>query len=231
MDRTAIITGFGPGLSKELAVRLLAQGYRVGGISRSGRFGAAFEAENAGFANYAADVGDRAALAGAVAACTERFGAPSLLVHNAAELAIRDFLELAPDDFERIWRTSCLGAVNSAQLVLPRMLEAGQGTLIFTGATASLKGGAKFSAFASAKFALRGLAQSLARAYGPRGVHVAHVVIDGVIWGERAEKTFGMAKEACVDPSDVVDTFVALLNQKPSAWTHEIDLRPSVERF
>src|SRR5690606_33183000 len=128
-----------------------------------------------------ADVGDRAALAQAFGACTNRFGAPSLLIHNAAELSIRDFLELEPSDFERIWRTSCLGAVNSAQLVLPDMLKAGSGTMIFTGATASVKGGAKFSAFAAAKFALRGLAQSLARAYGPSGVHVAHVIVDGVI--------------------------------------------------
>lgn len=231
MQHRVIITGFGAGLSAELATRLLKRGHLVAGISRSGAFGSELKSRFSGWRSYTADVSDRAALQRAIGDFTEQCGAPSVLIHNAAELIIGDFLELRAEDFERSWRTGCLGAFHAAQLVLPAMLEAGAGALIFSGATASVKGGAKFGAFAPAKFALRGLAQSLARAYGPRGVHVAHVVIDGVIWGERAAKRFGMTPEACMDPGEIAESYLALLDQKPSSWTHELDLRPAGERF
>ena len=89
----------------------------------------------------------------------------------------------------------------------------------------------KSAAFASAKFALRGLAQSLARAYGPQGVHIAHVIIDGVIWGERAEKTFEMSENQCMQADAIADTYMTLIQQQPSSWTHELDLRPYKEQF
>ena len=110
------------------------------------------------------------------------------------------------------------------------MLENGGGEIIFIGATASMKGNAGFSAFASAKFALRGLAQSLAREFAPQGVHVAHLVIDGVMWGERA-KNWGMTMEQCIKPKAVAETVLHLVQQDNSAWTFELDLRPDVENF
>ena len=99
------------------------------------------------------------------------------------------------------------------------------------GATASVKASAGFSAFGSAKFALRGLAQSLARELGPRGIHVAHLIIDGVMWGERADERFQMQREQCLDPESVARTCLHLLEQERSAWTHELDVRPDVETF
>jgi NAD(P)-dependent dehydrogenase (short-subunit alcohol dehydrogenase family) len=125
----------------------------------------------------------------------------------------------------------CLGAVHGSQRVLPGMLRSGHGVLLFVGATASVKAGAGFSAFGAAKFALRGLAQSLARELGPRGIHVAHLVIDGVIWGERAAGAFGMTRAQCLEPDALAHTCLHLIEQDRCAWTHELDIRPDREPF
>jgi len=234
MERTeasrpvAVICGFGPGIGTSLATRLLAEGYAVAGLSRSGR---SYQDSAGELMAIACDVGDAEAVEDAFSKIATELGAPEVMVHCAAQLVVGDFLDTAPSDFEEVWRNACLSAVLCTQRALPPMLRAKAGSIVFAGATASTRGGPKFSAFASAKFALRGLAQSLARAYGPQGVHVAHVVIDGVIWGERAEKSFGMQKEACMDPDDIAAVVMQLIGQNPSCWTHELDLRPSKESF
>jgi NAD(P)-dependent dehydrogenase (short-subunit alcohol dehydrogenase family) len=102
---------------------------------------------------------------------------------------------------------------------------------VFTGATGSVRGGRRSAAFASAKFALRGLAQSLAREFGPAGVHVAHVVIDGLVWSERSRARFGAQQETSMDPRAIAAAYRHLVEQHPSAWTHELDLRPHQGRF
>ncbi|MCA8906699.1 MAG: SDR family NAD(P)-dependent oxidoreductase [Rhodospirillaceae bacterium] len=224
----AVIGGLGTGLSAHLAARLAARGYRVAGLSRRGTPPPAAAPD---CRSYACDIADAAAVAAAFAAIRTELGAPSLYIHNASQRVIGDFLETAPEDFERLWRTACLGAVLCAQQVLPDMLAAGRGTLIFTGATGSLRGGARFSAFASSKFAVRALAQSLARAYGARGIHVAHVVIDGIIWSDSVAERHGMAQEDCLDPGAIADAYLALADQPPSCWSHEIDLRVAKESF
>ena len=111
------------------------------------------------------------------------------------------------------------------------MLARQAGTIILSGATAARRGGAKFAAFASAKFALRGLAQSLSREFGPRGIHVAHVVIDGLIDEPQSDRRFGPAELARMDPDAVARTYLGLATQHPSVWTHELDLRPFSGRF
>ena len=100
-----------------------------------------------------------------------------------------------------------------------------------TGATASIRGGAKFAAFASAKFALRGLAQSLAREFGPQGIHVAHVLIDGLIWGPPARDLHGAEQINCISPESIAKTYMGLIEQDSSCWTHEVDIRPYKESF
>jgi NAD(P)-dependent dehydrogenase (short-subunit alcohol dehydrogenase family) len=126
---------------------------------------------------------------------------------------------------------ACLGAMISAQSILPHMIARGKGAIILTGATAGIRGAAQFSAFASAKFALRGLAQSLARECGPKGVHVAHVVLDGLIDEAQTDQRFGPPQSARMDPDAVASIYLELASQHPSAWTHEMDLRPFSERF
>jgi NAD(P)-dependent dehydrogenase (short-subunit alcohol dehydrogenase family) len=183
------------------------------------------------FLPLACDLADAAQVDAAVTEAEVGSGPPGIYVHNAASLHMQPFLETEPGDFETLWRTACLGAVHGAQRVLPAMLAAREGALLFIGATASVKAGARFAAFASAKFALRGLAQSLARELGPQGIHVAHLVIDGVIWSERARDQFKMTQDRCLNPQAVAATCLHLLQQEPSAWTHELDIRPDRETF
>ena len=126
---------------------------------------------------------------------------------------------------------ACLGAMVCAQTVIPHMAARGQGTIILTGATAGLRGAANFSAFASAKFALRGLAQSLAREYGPKGVHVAHVVLDGLIDEPQTDRRFGSSPAGRMKAERSRRPISISRRSIPSAWTHEMDLRPFSERF
>lgn len=150
---------------------------------------------------------------------------------NAAHLDIAPFIELALEHFDRAWR-ACVGtAFACARAVLPAMRARRQGTLIMSGATASLRGSARFSAFAAAKFALRGLTQSLAREFQPEGVHVAHVIIDGVLRGSASQERFARDPDRCLEPRAVASAFRQLAEQDPGAWTHEIDLRPQAEKF
>ena len=154
-----------------------------------------------------------------------------VIVRNAHVLAMKPVGQTTAEECEQAWRGAGRGAMTSAQKVLPHMTARGRGTISLTGATAGLRGGAQFSAFASAKFALRGLAQSLAREFGPKGVHVAHVVLDGLIEEPQTDQRFGPAKAARMNPEAVAATYLELASQPPSAWTHEIDLRPFSERF
>jgi len=181
-------------------------------------------------------------------------GPLELVVHNLGANTLRPFHELTATDFEVAWRVNCLSGflvarATLAQMAPPAPAEASAGTagaplppptqrrtLIFTGATASLRARPPFTAFACAKAGLRALAQGLAREFGPQGVHVAHVVIDGVIDGERARQIApglvaarGAAGLLC--PEEIAEAYWALHQQRSSAWTHELDLRPYREPF
>ena len=160
----------------------------------------------------------------------------AVAIHNAGGNSPAPFLEVKQADFEEHWRGHALGGFLLAQAVLPKMLEQGAGTLIFTGATGSLRGSARFSPFAAAKGALRMMVQSIAREFGPQGIHVAHVVIDGVIHGDRAraaiprlESRFG--NDGMLEPDHIAETYLSLHRQHRTAWTHELDLRPWSEKF
>jgi NAD(P)-dependent dehydrogenase (short-subunit alcohol dehydrogenase family) len=154
-------------------------------------------------------------------------GVPDLVIFNASGYARGSILELSPGQLEAAWRVGCLGGFHVGQAAARAMIgtgaSAGTGTILFTGATASLRGSANFAPFAIAKFGLRALAQSMARELGPKGIHVAHVVIDGQI-GE-AE---GDAK---LNPADIAEAYWSLYRQPRSAWTLEADLRTWVEKF
>jgi NAD(P)-dependent dehydrogenase (short-subunit alcohol dehydrogenase family) len=222
-----LITGMAEGLGASIARAFAADGYDVIGLAR--RASSPPPAIAGGAYTYLrCDLTDAAEVAAVVAPHAERI---AVLVHNAHALLIKPSLEITPGEFEQVWRVVCFGAMVAARAVLPAMLARGTGAIVFTGATASRRGGAKFSAFASAKFALRGLAQSLAREYGPRGVHVAHVVIDGLIDAAQTTQRFGPAASGRIAPDAVAAAYVGLVRQHRSAWTHELDLRPSSETF
>lgn len=232
-NRTAIVAGIGGGLGSALCRQLADAGYRVAGLARGTEAATALHKELGPerFLPVRCDLTDAAQVAAAVSEIEDRFAAPAVYVHNTARFQMQAFLNTDPADVESLWRATCLAAVHGAQRVLPAMLERRQGTLLFIGATASVKAGANFSAFGAAKFALRGLAQSLARELGPQGIHVAHLIVDGVLWSERARVDFQMREEQCLDPAAVARTCVHLLDQDRSAWTQELDIRPDVESF
>jgi NAD(P)-dependent dehydrogenase (short-subunit alcohol dehydrogenase family) len=165
----------------------------------------------------------------------QAFGALRVAIFNAGNAVRGTPLEITPEQFESTWRGSTYAGFLFARATLPLLLAVGTGTLLFTGATASVRGRGPFVAFAAAKAGLRSLAQSVAREYGPRGVHVAHVVIDGGIDGERlrtsAPQRVAEAGDGLLNPDAIAETYWQLHQQDRSAWTHELDLRPYRESF
>ncbi len=166
----------------------------------------------------------------------EASGPIAAVLYNAGNNAFIPFADLSAEHFEDFWRIGCLGAFHTAKRALPALEAQGRGSLIFTGASGSLRGKPNFAHFAAAKGALRNLAQSLAREYGPKGVHVGHVIIDGVINGERAQKGFkdyldSLGDDGALDPDDAAEAFWSLHAQPRTAWTHELDVRPFREAW
>jgi NAD(P)-dependent dehydrogenase (short-subunit alcohol dehydrogenase family) len=228
--RVAVVAGASPGLGRALCRVLGERGHRVVALGRP----AALErlaAETPGVRPRACDLGVPAEVDAAFEDVEGREGSPSLVVYTAHRLELRPFAETPLEVFEAVWRANCFGAAVVAHRALPAMLAAGAGALLFAGATASVRGGKRSAAFAASKFALRGLVQSLAREYGPRGIHVAHVVLDGLIWSPQTVARFAPDEGDCMSPDDVAAALVAIAAQPRSAWTHELDLRPYKERF
>ncbi len=233
--KSVLISGIGPGLGAALCRRLTREGYAVTGLARSLDFGARLQTEllsqGGRFKFIACDITDERAVSNAVQWTNDHHGTPSVFVHNAGQILIKPFENTTPAAFEAMWKVTVYGAMLAARVMAPDMIGHGGGTMIFTGATASLRGGANFSAFASAKFALRGLAQALARELGPSGVHVVHSVLDGIVWNGVSRDLVSLPREKCMEPDAVADTYWQLIQQPPSAWTHELDIRPGTESF
>lgn len=216
-----MIAGVGPGLGSALCRAFHAAGHPVGALARSAETLAALEA--AGITGIRCDLEDPEQVDAAIGAIQAEQGPTEVLIHNAARLIRGPFLELSPSAFEQAWRSCLLTAVHTTARVLPGMVAAGRGTVLFTGATASVRGSAGYAPFAAAKFAQRALAQSLARELGPAGIHVAHVVLDGLIDDAPVSGR--------LRPDDVASIYLALHRQPPSAWSHELDLRPPSESW
>ncbi|GAA5830297.1 hypothetical protein JCM11251_001296 [Rhodosporidiobolus azoricus] len=184
---------------------------------------------------FSCDVSSCDSLDAAFTAIKQRFPdhqVKAALFNANSPFIVKPFLDLKKADLDAGVGVNIYGAYYFSQKVLPLLLESGGGFLAFSGATAALKGGAKFAAFAPTKFALRGLSQSLAREFGPQGIHVVHAVIDGLIATNKVEQMMGETeKDSRIDPAAIAQTLVALSEQPRSCWTHEIDLRPSVEKW
>jgi NAD(P)-dependent dehydrogenase (short-subunit alcohol dehydrogenase family) len=221
----ALVVGAGGVLGGALCEEFQSAGYRVIGLRR-------FEARTDEVAELMrCDLTNPLTTWRVISALVQRHGHIDVAICNAAQLDVAPFMELALEQFMAAWSASVGTAFACARAVLPAMQARGRGALIMSGATASLRGSPRFSAFASAKFALRGLAQSLAREYQPAGVHVAHVVIDGILRGSASAASFAKSADLSLEPRCVAQTFRMLAEQHPSAWTHELDLRPHAERF
>lgn len=215
----AIIAGAGPGLGDTLLKYFEARGYKVIGLNRSLPLKTAFDIR-------VVDLTDEAATTELIATLINEYGTPKVVIHNTAQLVIKPLADTTTDDFEACWRSMALSAFILAKSLMQPMSEHGGGTFIVSGATASLRGSAKFSAFSSAKFALRGLTQSLAREYQPQGVHVVHSILDGIIDTENSRSLHSMDPNKMMKPEDIAEVYFALCQQPQSTWTHECDLRP-----
>jgi len=225
-SRLALIIGGGGVLGQALCDEFVGAGFDVACLRRNPTPDA-----RSSVSSMACDLADAAAVHDAVAQVIRERGPVNTLIHNAAHFRAAPFLELSAADLEESWRVGVAGAAAAARATLPSMLQHRRGTIVFSGATGSLRGSANFAALASAKFALRGLAQALAREYQAAGIHVAHVVIDGLLSGSPSLQRFARPDARTLDPADVARTFRWIAEQPVSAWTHELDLRPVGERF
>ena len=159
-------------------------------------------------------------------------GPVDILVNHASNASWKGLLDLTPDEFDLAWRVSVLGAFLCSRQAVPDMLRQGGGAVIFTGATSGVRGRAGALAFSSAKFGVRGLADSMAREFWPQGIHVAHVVVDGIIDTPRVRAEFGLADdEPALAPEAIAESYWNLIQQDRSAWSFEIDVRPAGEAF
>jgi NAD(P)-dependent dehydrogenase (short-subunit alcohol dehydrogenase family) len=231
MAETALIVGAGSGLSASLARALAADGVRVALAARNpGKLDAL--ARETGALALACDAVERAQIEAAFAAVEKRWAAPDLVVYNAGYRTRGPVVELDPGEVRRTLEVSAYGGFLVAQAAARRMLARGAGAIFFTGASASIKGYAESAPFAMGKFALRGLAQSLARELAPKGIHVAHFVIDGgIAQGPADPRAAARGEDGLLSPDAIARTYLHVYRQHRSAWTWEIELRPWVERF
>ena len=227
--RTALIVGVGSGLSASLARTFAKAGMKVALAARRAA-NLATLAQETGAKAFACDSTDRNEVAKLFADIEAALGAPDVVVYNASYRARGPFIELIPDEVAKSLTVTAFGGFLVAQEAAKRMLPNGHGAILFTGASASVKGYAQSAPFAMGKFALRGLAQSMARELQPHGIHVGHVVIDGGIRSARRPDPPDKP-DSMLDPDAIAQSYLHLLQQPRSAWAWEIELRPWVERF
>lgn len=229
MTRYAIIVGAGSGLSAALARAAAADGFKLVLVARDIAKLAPMVAE-LGARAIACDASEPNAVERLFAVAERDFGVPELVVFNAGYRARGAIAEIDPAEAEAALRNNALAGFLVGQGAARLMLSTGKGSIFFTGATAGVKGFAGSAPFAMGKFALRGLAQSMARELGPKGIHVAHFIIDGGIAGTRGSRAVN-EDDVLLSPQAIAETYLATHKQHRSAWTQEIDLRPWNESF
>jgi NAD(P)-dependent dehydrogenase (short-subunit alcohol dehydrogenase family) len=239
--KVALVVGAGPGLGASLCRRFARGGHTVVGVRR--RHGDELEAlckevrEAGGDAHgFEVDVRSEDAVTALFERVESQIGALEVVVFNPGANVNFPIRDTTVRVFTKVWEMACFAGFLVGREAARRMVPRGRGTILFTGATASLRGGAGFSAFASAKAGLRAVAQSMARELGPEGIHVAHVVVDGGIDGAFVRQALGDSlaerpPDSILQPDDIAETYWAIHRQRRSAWSFEADLRPWVERW
>ena len=232
----AVIAGVGPGLGASFARKFAKEGCRIALLARSSDFLETLSNELRGRGTETVaiqtDIGEAEQVAAAFRRVREQLGSVDVLINNASASGpfAQPFIEIDAESFARGWRVGVLGAFLCSQAVVPDMLRKRTGSILFTGATSSVRGAS--ITFSSAKFAMRGLAQALARELWPKGIHVAHVIVDGVI--RESEIELGSddeTPEPLMNPAAIAEAYWGLVRQDRSAWSLELDLRPNREKF
>ena len=232
MKRVCVVAGVGPGNGAAFARRFAAEGYSIALLARHTEFSEQLASSLQDARAYACDVGEASSVARTFEAIRNELGEPEVLVYNAGSGVWGTVEEATAADFENAWRVNALGGFLAAKQVIPAMKRAGRGTIVFVGATASRKAGPKSAAFSSAKGAQRSLAESMARALWPAGIHVALIVVDGVVDLPRTRQRMpDKPDDFFVKPDDVAEIGFRLTQQKPSAWSFEVEARPFRETW
>jgi NAD(P)-dependent dehydrogenase (short-subunit alcohol dehydrogenase family) len=229
----ALVTGVGPGLGAALA-RRFGREYAVAIMARSGDYlrtlAGDIRKDGGVVLEVQADAGSREQVAAGFKLIRERLGEVDVLLYNAGAGPFGGIADVTPEQFESCLRVNALGAFMCARECVPAMVARGRGVMLFTGATAGVKAGPRSAAFGPANFAKRGLAQSLARDLGPKGIHVAWINIDGAI--DLPNRSIpNLKKEDMLDPAAIAETYWHLAHQDRSAWTMETEMRPFKEKF
>lgn len=226
-DKVCLISGVGPGTGASLARRFAAGGYRIAMLARNQERLQALEAEISSAKGYVCDVSDEAAVNATVAEVIAAQGQPEILIHNAVRGTFGNFLEMDPADLNRNFQINTMGFLYLARALSPAMAAAGHGVIIASGNTSALRGKANFAGFAPTKAAQRILAEAMARELGPKGVHVAYIVIDAVIDLEWTRKMMGdKPTEYFIQPDAIADNAFHVAHQDRSAWSFNVEVRP-----
>jgi NAD(P)-dependent dehydrogenase (short-subunit alcohol dehydrogenase family) len=231
MTKTALIVGAGSGISAAFARALHVDGYKIALAARdTGKLAAL--AKDMSASTMAVDAASPDSVAALFAEADRALGQLGLVLYNASYRTRGPFLDLDPGEVAKSLAVTAYGGFLVGQQAAKRMVARGEGAIFFTGASASVKGYAQSAPFAMGKFALRGLAQSMARELQPKGIHIAHFVIDGGVRNaERGRPGDAAAPDSLLDPDAIAQTYMAVLKQARSAWSLEVELRPWVERF
>ena len=228
----ALVTGVGPGTGAAMVRRFARDGYAVAMLARTRERLVSLENEIEHAHAYPCDVTDEEQLDAAIAAMRVDLGQPKVLIHNAVGGAFATFLEVEPEVLNRNFQINTMALLYLARRLAPAMVEAGEGAIIVTGNTSALRGKAKFAGFAPTKAAQRILAESIAREVGPRGVHVAYVVIDAVIDVEWTRRMFPEAKdEFFIKPAAIAEEVWHVAHQERCAWSFNVEVRPFGEAW
>ena len=230
MSETALIVGTGSGLSASLARLFAKEGMQVALAARDpGKI--ADLAKETSARTYTCDASRREDAGACIAAVVRDLGVPHIVVYNPSYRVRGPFIELDPVEVEKTLMVTCYGGFLVGQAAAKLMLERGRGSILFTGASASVKGYALSAPFAMGKFGLRGLAQSMARELAPKNIHVAHFVIDGGIKQQSDPRGGARGNDGLLEPDAIAQTYLHIHRQHRSAWTWEVELRPWVETF
>lgn len=240
MDKVALVIGAGDATGGAIARRFAREGFAVcvtrREVERLGPLKAAIEAAGGTCHAFGSDARDEDATVALVADIEARIGPIEVCVFNIGGNVRFRLTETTGRVYRKVWEMCAFAGFLAGREAAKAMLPRGRGTILFTGATASLRGGDGFAAFAGGKHALRALAQSMARELGPQGIHVAHTIIDGAIDTAFIRENFPeryalKAREGILDPDAIADAYWMLHKQPRSAWTHELDLRPWIEKW
>ncbi len=225
-----VVIGVGPGNGAAFARRFGLAGYQLALLARQTDYTNALAKEINGSRAYACDVTDAASVERVFSAIHHEMGDIHTVIFNAGSGIWKSVEEITPEEFEQSWRVNALGSLLVSKQVIPHMKAAKCGNIVFIGATASRRGGAKTAAFAPAKAAQRSLAESMARHLGPSGIHVGTIIVDGVVDTPSTRKMLpDKPDNYFIQPDDVADIVYGLTQQKPSAWSSEIEVRPFAE--